>query len=300
MNFNLIHITISVGTPDPSSLMFLLMNSGGRFSEACREGYCRWPARTCECCSRNCDCVWYSVFGQELSTDPDVIRRHQKPPLPFAFSFQPHVEACLLECRLVVIGRAIQTLEMLLQGFTEILAGLTGRVQGKIVAVATRSNQGDALPLGDGACISHPENLMVLSAADMLEKNDWGNRHVAIRVSSPLRIVMDGRPNRTFDFSLFLRSIIRRVSALSSYYGDCELDCDFRYLSILSENIDSVAKSFTYDHMPGGSRRLAGVVGEGHFSGKLDEVMPFLIIGTYVNVGKGASFGMGHYSLTTD
>ena len=48
----------------------------------------------------------------------------------------------------------------------------------------------------------------------------------------------------------------------------------------------------------GGS--LQGVEGQVEFSGALAEFIPFLHLGSMLNIGKGAAYGMGNYSFSAD
>jgi CRISPR/Cas system endoribonuclease Cas6 (RAMP superfamily) len=48
------------------------------------------------------------------------------------------------------------------------------------------------------------------------------------------------------------------------------------------------------------NRKLSGIIGHGCFQGNFSQLMPFLVIGSYVHVGKGSSFGMGAYEVIPD
>jgi hypothetical protein len=45
------------------------------------------------------------------------------------------------------------------------------------------------------------------------------------------------------------------------------------------------------------NRKLTGIVGYGSYSGDFSQIVPFIIIGSYVHTGKGSSFGMGAYDV---
>lgn len=200
-------------------------------------------------------------------------------------------KATEVECGLVVIGQAIPCLDMLLEGFSEILLPLAAEV----LQIGSRDYQGVVQPLGDGSGVNCPENLAVLSSNDLLGNRLWNGSCLQIKLTSPLRVIKDGRILANFDFSRFSRSLLRRVSSLAYYYGACEFTCDFKELSRQAE-----AVICTDDHFrltTDGSRRVAGLVGCGTFQGDFSGLLPFLAAGSYVHVGKGASFGMGAYEL---
>ena len=195
------------------------------------------------------------------------------------------------ECGLVVIGQAIPCLDMLLEGFSDILSPFAAEV----LQVATRDYQGNIHPLGDGSGINCPENLVVLSSSDLLENRIWTDSDLHIRLLSPLRLFADGHLCHDFSFSRFARSLLRRISSLAYYYGACELDHDYKELSRQAEAVICTDNHFI--PATDRNRKLSGLTGQGSFRGDFSGLMPFLIAGEYVHAGKGASFGMGSYEL---
>jgi len=295
MDFNLVHLAITVRTDDAVQLCLLLPLLGNEFAAACRINCCRWPERACGSCSRQESCSWNLVFGQNLSADPSALKRFQKPPLPFMFTFPsmhgPADGATEIECGLVVIGQAIPCLDLLLEGFREILLPLSAEV----LQVGTRDYQGIVHPLGDGTGVNCPENLVVLSINDVLDNRIWTGSCLQIRLMSPLRLFEEGRLLGHFDFSRFARSLLRRVSSLAYYYGAHEFACDYKELSRQADAVICTDNHFI--RAADGNRRMAGLLGDGRFRGDFSGLLPFLVAGLYVHVGKGSSFGRGAYEL---
>ena len=302
LDFNLVNLKITIRTVSPRLLALRLAGQGSGFGARCRGMVCPRPTADCAPCPERPGCIWYAVFGQGLSTDPAALRRHQKPPLPFVFSF-PFPDGAddsshILECGLVVIGRAIPCLEMLLEGFAQFLGGDPCLESGEIIRVASLDYQGACRTLGSSAHVTQPENLAVLSGAGLLESRPWGCSRLALRLHSPLRLAADGRPCTRFDFSRFARSLMRRTSSLAYYYGDREPDNDFRDLSRQAEAVVCRDDRFCYGAPAGMGKKLAGIMGSGSFSGDFSGLMPFLVLGTLVHAGKGASYGMGCYTVS--
>lgn len=294
MDFNLVDLVLRIRCDDISTLARYLYSSGGEFAQFCRTVACRWPGRDCRVCSAACDCGWHLVFGQELTTDPEALRRHQKPPLPFSFSFPVAGSTCVsdeLVCGLVVAGTAIPYLEMLLTGFAAMLKELCGQLAG----VSSCDYHGMELALGNGSSIAQPGNLVVLSSRGILESRPWGSQSLLIGLRSPLRLVSNGRQQRRFEFSTFARNLLRRVSAMAYYYGQCRMDQDFRALSHLAEQV--VCDEYVFTWGRSGSAAMSGLTGHGRFSGNFTELIPFLVLGSYLHAGKGAAFGFGSFEL---
>lgn len=303
MEFNLVNLKITVRTATPELLSLHLIEHGSEFADACKGVACCRPKLPCKRCPDQEGCAWYAVFGQQLATDPAAVKRYQKPPLPFVFSFQlpgPDGDPSEnLDCGLVVVGRAISFLEMLLEGFAQFLKAVSCPEPGEIMRVAAFDYQGEFRLLGNSARISQPENLAVLSAAGIVESRPWECSRLVIRLLSPLKLVADGHSCTSFDFSRFARSLMRRISSLAYYYGDCELVSDFRDLSCQAESVLSVDGGFFYGTPAGMGKKQSGIMGSGCFRGDFSGLMPFLVLGAYLHVGKGASYGMGRYSVTT-
>ena len=218
MEFNLVQLAITVRTTDARLLRRHLLMMGGRFADICRDIACKRPAGVCDSCSLQEVCPWYQVFGQKLSSDPMELKRHQKPPLPFMFSFprpQDTVHNTEMLCELVVVGPAISHLEMLLDGFVAILAHDRCPSPAEVFSVGSCDYQGAVQPLGDGRDVTCPDNLVVLSAAGLLEARTWGCSDLGVRLLSPLRLFDDGHLLDHFDFSRFARSLMRRVSSVA-------------------------------------------------------------------------------------
>jgi CRISPR-associated endoribonuclease Cas6 len=295
MNFNLVHIVITVRTDDAFQLSLRLPLLGHEFAAACRNNCCRWPERDCCSCSRQASCSWNLVFGQNLSSDPSALKRFQKPPLPFMFTFpslhDPADGSTVIECGLVVIGQAIPCLDLLLEGFREILLPLAAEV----LLVGTRDYQGIVHPLGDGIGINYPENLVVLSINDLSDARVWAESCLHIRLITPLRLFEDGRLLGHFNFSRFARSLLRRVSSLAYYYGAYEFACDYKELSRQADAVICTDNHFV--RATERSRKTAGLMGDGRFRGDFGGLLPFLVAGLYIHAGKGSSFGMGAYEL---
>ncbi|HIJ94772.1 MAG TPA: CRISPR system precrRNA processing endoribonuclease RAMP protein Cas6 [Desulfuromonadales bacterium] len=298
MDFNLVDLSLRIRSDTNTAIAELIALFVREFSSVCRASVCRWTTRDCSCCSSRVSCAWYRVFGQELSTDPEALRCHQKPSLPFVFSFSPtgdnKPECQEIECRLVVIGRAIPQLAMLLDGVDAVLSSHECHGRFHILERTSRDYQGVPQALN---AVSAMENLVVLSAAAIMECQPWECSQVDIRLGFPLTLRRDGRYMKKFDFQLFTRSLLRRVSSLAYYYGEHEFEYGFKSLSQQCDEIICTDDHFRYETLSGGNKRMSGVSGYGTFFGNFSGLLPFLALGSYCNAGKGAAFGMGRYEL---
>jgi hypothetical protein len=302
MGFNFINLAISVRTADTRRMLAILLQSGTGFADACRCVSCRWPMRECGQCSIQDTCDWYRIFGQELASDHDALKRHQKPSLPFVFSFPPCDELAEGTAEsvigLVVIGQAIAHLPMLLNGLSDFLSHGMSPVPVEIFRIACRDYQGLAQPShgsGPGVKVPNliPDNLIIVSTDGVSESLTWSSSDIQIRLRSPLRLIENGHSVVRFEFGRFARSVMRRVSSLSYYYGESELDCDFKALTRQFDDVICSEDRFCYTKNQ--NNKMTGITGYGRFQGDFSQFLPLLMIGSYVHTGKGATFGMGMY-----
>lgn len=117
---------------------------------------------------------------------------------------------------------------------------------------------------------------------------------LTLQILSPLRLMSDGRPAMTFDPSLFLRSLARRASSLSAWYGDHPIEMDFREVSRLCGMVRVEESTLRWERR---SHTVQGLTGRVTMSGISRELIPFLLLGEYANAGKGAAWGFGCYRI---
>ena len=69
---------------------------------------------------------------------------------------------------------------------------------------------------------------------------------------------------------------------------------DFRWLAERSSSVETVRSELCWREWGGG---VQGVVGRIAFQGELVDFLPFFLLGERLHAGKGASFGLGRYSI---
>jgi len=246
-------------------------------------------------CSGGADCPCRATFAQELSADPSAVRRYQKPPLPFAFGIPvlscPEREE--YELSLVIVGDATRNLELYLKSIRQ-LCGRSSAFGVQLSGVAAVAADGSKQPLGSGSGSLDLASIPFRTFAEAGSAPVTSGGSITLQLLAPLRLLKNGKPQRCPSFPLIAGALFRRVSALAYYYGGIELADDFKWLAARSRTVSSSAQLEWANW--GGT--LQGCVGELTFAGELEEFMPFLRLGELLNVGKGAAFGMGSYTIT--
>jgi len=264
---------------------------------ACRNGFEAAFRRAVSCrradCSGCCSadrCPYPENFGQHLALDPDAVRRHQKPPLPFVFRFPALLPlpngGSSFECSLTLFGSAVHHLPY----FVTAVQLLLEDMQIALEKVEAECPGGGREPVADGDQPALP----LLSALDPTGAGPLPSDRLTIDFLTPLKLTHEGRLVRRFSFAEIARVLMRRVSSLAYYYEGVELPLDYRWLSSAAGSIKTVGSTCRLESWSG---RPAGLVGSTTFAGDLEPFHLLLQLGTATHLGKGASFGFGAYRL---
>ena len=134
----------------------------------------------------------------------------------------------------------------------------------------------------------------ISSFEEIMSAGFAAEKALAIKFLTPLRLMQNGAALRSPSFPALAGALFRRISSLAYYYGGVELPYDFKWLAAKSQEVSCLSAGFKWLSL-GGS--LQGCTGEIICEGELTDIMPFLLLGQYLNLGKGASYGMGSYTL---
>ena len=277
--------TLSADLADPYALF------------ACRSGFDAAFRKTLSCRRLDCtgcpsggNCCYPANFGQKLASDPDAIRRHQKPPLPFVFRFPVLPPAPnrgkIAECSLTLLGSAVQEAERYVVAVASLLEGM----HAVVIGVEAECQGGGRAAVAAGACPALP----LLSALDPTVSGPLPPDSVTVSLMTPLKLMHEGRLLKRFTFSHFARALMRRVSSLAYYYEGTEPPLDYRWLSLCSEAVETISSDCSFVSWGG---RPAGITGGASFRGDLEPFHLLLQMGQATQLGKGASFGFGSYRI---
>ncbi len=291
MDLNLVRLHISLRPQAVPSILSLLTGKGARFEEALRTVCCTHKDSSCHSCPSSGTCAVPALIARQLSQDPELVRRYQKPGLPFVFYAHSDTDARHVSVGLNLLGTAGDHLPL----FLKALHHLTG--QEACDRLSACDYQDVAVQL-DHVCPETADNLPVLAASDLLAL--YSHRfscckRIRLDLLSPLRLTRDGRELTRLEPDYFIRSLLRRISSLAVYYGggvDQEL---FRYLAQRAASVSLIRQ---LPFLQSAAKHLRGVTGSFELAGPFEELGPFLALGEQVHLGKGAAFGMGNFAVT--
>jgi hypothetical protein len=304
LDFSFVHLRFTIHTRDITSLVSYLYRSGPDFAEAFRRLVCRRAALECSSGPGCTDCPYRVLFSQQLGADPSAVRCHQKPPLPFIFSFPARGDASKkadgFTCTLVLVGKALNHTTVFISAFHSLLA--KGHKAGQFAEAAVSLVEsldfhGNPATIASGKVAPDMGSLVTLDAQGVVDSRCRPADAVGVAFITPLKLAKTGRIMCSFDAGQFVRSLMRRVSALAYYYCGYEMRDNFREYAHAANRIELLEDNFFYADAGLRSAALSGVMGDGVLNGDFNDLMPFLALGEYLHLGKGASYGMGQYRL---
>lgn len=298
MDLNIVKISFELSPAVPALSFQQLYDAVRGFEQFFKAVSCQKNQTECNLCSRQSGfCAYRSVFERQLSTDADIVRKHQKPSLPYAFKIREiELNSSCYELDIVVIGNAIQQIS-------------TFRAAIELMLESVSESIGFEVEVSGAWCFDYQDrrhklsddfnSLILLSSMEIIQSCQLCYS-AKIVIESPLKLLSGGSIAHSFDFGILLRSQMRRCSSLFAYYGEGELDLDYVLMSGEAKKVYSTGNSFDWQKPHWTNRvALSGIMGKGEFTGLTGLMLPLLNLGSYFNAGKGAANGMGVYRLET-
>lgn len=256
----------------------------GAFGKSLRQHVCLTGAPECSGCPVSDRCAYHAIFEPAPSADTPLLQGYPDAPRPYL----------------------LQT-----AAGGEVAAGEEHRAAIVLTGTADRARAAVEAAMRNAVSRVHP--------ALRLEAAQWqvapcptppaAPQSVLIHLLSPLRIRVQGRYLGADSFHLpaFVSSLLRRCSQMLALYGgerppevDARALIDHAASLQLSEcSLQDVALA-RYSSRQKQRIPLDGVIGRLHLRGELEPLWPWLWLGQYLHVGKGADMGLGQYRLQCD
>lgn len=301
MDLDLVRVECDVIAESATQLIPFIYSELRNFEVHFKKSACLSLQNECPVCTEQGECPYKMIFGQKLSSDPEIVRLHQKPPLPFALYIEERsrdLSTSALSVGLVVIGTAVNYMDYFypaLLGMVETAVCSVLNSDRYLLNFYTLDYQGVRLEVSRDTSFS--DGVMLLSGHHILHESVHSDS-IRISLKSPMRLLCHGSILHLFDFAAFFRSQMRRCSSLCAYYGAGEMELDYAQLSDLAQNVAVFDDNIRYSQ-PWWSKRLnkAGLTGSAECSGLGVAMSALLTLGSFFNAGKGAAFGSGQYRV---
>jgi hypothetical protein len=253
---------------------------------------------------------WQTLFQPALSTDPVARRKFQKPAPAFVITIPVTQERLItagdrLELEVLFIGTGIAYLHDFLNSLSQL--GNLGLVAGEgcfeVTEVYIRQSGQPAVPAWQQAEPVDALSCSVQPLAWLLQLQRVTS-HVKISYVTPTRLMVDGKPLRRPSFSQVFPFMLRRVtSMLYAHCGIEVIDDPAQLLERVGE-LESCDKHLSWQDWRVISAQqgvmVGGFVGDMLLSGRaLEELYWVLAVAALLGIGKGATYGAGHFTLTS-
>ena len=313
----------------------------GAFGYAFKKVVCVNRERICGSCLLKEKCVYSYVF--ETPPPSDTLKMRKYPFAPHPFVITPPLEEKrtyqqddTLFFELTLIGKAIDFLPYFIYTFDELGKMGIGKDKGKYhlekvktIKIGARSKdkveseeiQGEReetiysgkdkvlhndykiISLDDLGVLNLSPLTYHLSPSSDLSSNTFNLSPLTLSFITPTRLKFDGNLSPKPEFHILFRNLLRRISLLSYFHCDAELDLDFKGLIERSREVKVQKDKLQWFDWERYSTRqdtkmmMGGFIGSITFEGDLEPFMSFLMLGEYIHVGKGTSFGLGKYEI---
>jgi len=276
------------------------------------EETCFNKSKKCQRCTHT-ECAYGYLFKTPSFFSKKISRKYSEIPHPFVLepplTKKRHFGAGeFLKFRLILIGKGISYLPYFLDAFgqedkngiglnraryelTEVFS-IFGRHREKIYDSESKRFQTTYR-------IWHFEDILQNSSLKPPVEN------LSLRFLTPTRLKYHGQfvSQNDFQFHIFFRSLLRRISELSLAHCDEKLHEHYGYLKQKAMAIETEGKLSWNDRWEHFSKedeekiKLGGLIGQVILRGQLDEFLSFLKMGQFVHVGGKTTFGCGKYVL---
>ena len=329
-------------TLDPLEEIILPQYKGstfrGAFGTVFRRVVCINKKSDCIDCFLKEKCIYSYIFETPLPKNSEYQKNNSYVPHPFIIdppleNKEIYHKGEAISFNLTLINKAINYLPYIIFTFKEMGENGIGKGRGKYFLKAVKNcndndngiemcrtghkdhkidkvNGKDNHLIYDGESKTLQDNYIILTGEDILAKADnrLVNNTLTIEFITPTRIKYNGKLISTIEFYIFIKNLLRRISALSYFHSEEQLDLDYRDLIEKAKNIKvNQSELHWYDWTRYSARQdfkmsLGGFKGKITFIGAensppIKDFLPLVILGEYVHIGRGTSFGLGKYKI---
>ncbi len=275
----------------------------GVFGRELRRALCVTHLTHCQPCPLFQNCGYVYIFETPPARDAQKLTQAPHAPHPYVLAPAPRQYAAEQSLDLILIGHAHRHLPYVMHAIRRTgMHGLGRLAEPLILADVLQQSapgQGEWLKVYDAesgelhAFSPHSPAIPPVPSA------------VRVEISTPLRAMVLERAAtpRNFQFAAFFKTLLRRISLLTYFHSDTPLAADFAGLNHLSEELALSNPQFHWWDWSRHSLRqrqkipMGGIYGSFELHGGLAPFWPFLWLGQWTRLGKGACMGLGSYQM---
>lgn len=283
----------------------------GALGHAFKRLVCRNRHGLCPKCMFISNCAYAYVF----ETPSSSVETHLNQLfIPHPFLIEPptdgkqvYAPGDRLEFVLLLIGKGLDYLPFFIASFDHAAARGLGASRTSFALIGVDQVYGGLrIPVwrGGTCLVTYPRPEELVDAAGTTSwtgEIDGGItcQRQNLFFQTPTRLYKGGRPARSIEFGLLMRSIFRRLDLLGRAHGGGPLNLPFRELLEQAGAVSFVEYDLVWTDWSRFSERqgkhvmMGGYVGRATFIGNIDSFLPYIRMAEVMHVGKGTVYGMG-------
>lgn len=284
----------SFGLPDFKGSTFR-----GKFGHVLKRTVCVISHRNCEICELRERCAYPYLFETQNTKNEDVPRPFIiEPPLTHKRFFLKEERMYM---NIILLGKAIEYLPYFIYTFDRMGREGIGQDRGRYLLEEVKSVGSD----GSRAVIYSADAQELHNQFETIELDEFTSGlipQISLQFLTPVQIKAAGKPVIELEFSVLLKAILRRYHSLRYFHGDGSKErFDINWDE--AERVETLHSDLKperfkrYSNRQNRSIPMGGLTGSITYRGNLGQFYPWLKIGEYLHVGKGATFGMGWYRV---
>ncbi len=281
----------------------------GAFGETLRRLVCTEYKPKCSLCRNIKDCVYTSIFSPIVPDDSIYLRKNIDIPRGFIINSPLEIRTDyeageFINFDLIVIGKMINYLPYIILVLNEIGKNGIGRLRSKMsLDSILQVNPFN----GEKKSIIENNIIKPCGISFNIKQIDKDIPvELTLKFITPTRIIKGKEVQRIPEFSSFIKRLRDRYFALNLFYSDDYKPDDFDHILFgkLSEKVmvKKLELKFIEQYRNARSQNyrrqdISGFIGKVVYEGDISYYYPLIVMGQYIGVGKGTTFGLGKYEI---
>lgn len=286
----------------------------GGFGTTFRKIVCTTKSRSCQECIVKQKCPYSYIFETPTPRDTQIMRKY--PHVPHPFVIEPPAEGKneyapgeSLHFGLGLIGKAIEYLPYFIYTFEELGKKGLGQGRGKYCLEQVHVDLGGE----NGNVVYTSADKKLQDEFPVIKASDFGLveskevRELKLTFVTLVRIKYQDSYLHEMEFHVLIRNLLRRIGSLDYFHcGGEPSPIDYKTLISLAKKINTTQNELSWNDWNRYSKRqqqsmnLGGFMGKISYKGNFSQFWSFLKIGELIHVGKGTSFGLGKYQISSE
>jgi len=279
----------------------------GLFGHQLKRTVCVTREKNCMECLLWRSCVYTYLFETPPAIDSAMMKKYPAAPHPYIIQPDPQQKRQIskgesLHFDLTLIGKSNQHLAYIIHTYQQAGNSGIGAQRGKFSLTHIMQKH----PIDGWQTIYQDQGKLQAMPPQAPEIPQIPEDDICLTLLTPCRLRIKNHyiNAQELQFKHLISNLLRRLSSLSYFHNDAELQLDY---ATLVEKAHSIAFYDTQLHWKEWTRyssrqqsklQMGGIVGEVKLkSQEIKDYWEILYLGQFLNIGKGSVMGLGHYSI---